>query len=470
MKIGLIYLNYNGGACPPIGLMSVATHIKKKIPFCCPEIIDVNFDNVADKIKKSKYDLLGMSAMTIDYNKAVKLAQRIKFTTKVPIIIGGVHISLLPQSLKRCFNLGVIGKGEETMLEIVQLYKQNASFDHRYLKDIPGLVYFHNNKIIKTDERKLIEPLDTIPIPDSSLINPKYFAFKPLLPWGEFGREGIILTSRGCPYKCVFCSTTQFWKKVRFFSVEHIVAEVKNLVDRFNVDHIQIFDDLFTINKNRLKLIASEFEKKRITKRVKFSGQLRANLVDDELCEILKRMNFQIASFGFESGSERILRYLKNETVTVEHNKKAIETCVRYGFKVVGSLIFGSPGETIEDMHQTIEFIKFTKKAGADRIWSFVMTPFPATKIWDIAKERRKVSEDMDFDLLSHYAVDNPLLLDETIDKKEFKKIFYQASSHLNYYKWKKLRSLLRNDPIRTFKLILKNPFDYLKRISAKYI
>lgn len=427
MKVGLVYLNENKGACPPIGLMSIAAYVTQNIPSCQVEIIDVNFEDVYAKLESTEYDLIGLSAMTIDYSKAIDLAWRIKRITEIPIVIGGVHISILPESLKECFDIGVVGEGEQTFLELLQLYESVGSLDHEHLRNINGLAYVHDGQLFRTGERKLIEPLDLIPVPDTSFISDRYFVFKPLIPWGEFGREAIILTSRGCPYRCVFCSTTRFWKKVRFFSLEHVVGEVNHLINKFGSDHIQIFDDLFTMNKRRLREIAEAFKKNGITKRVKFSCQLRANLVDDELCEILKEMNVAIASFGFESGSDRVLRYLKAGSVSVEQNKNAIKMCRKHGLKVVGSLIFGSPGETVEDMERTIEFIDFTKQAGADRIWSFVMTPFPGTQIWEVAKSRGKVSEDMDFSMLSHQAVDNPLCLDEDIDKESLKKFFIKV-------------------------------------------
>jgi len=469
MKVGLVYLNENKGACPPLGLMSIATYVTQNMSSCQVEIIDVNFEDAYAKLESTEYDLIGLSAMTIDYNRAIDLACRIKHIMKVPIVIGGVHISTLPESLKECFDIGVIGEGEQIFLELLQLYERVGSLDHEHLTNIDGLVYIHGGRIFRTEERKLIEPLDLIPVPDTSFISTRYFAFKPLIPWGEFGREAIILTSRGCPYKCVFCSTTQFWKKIRFFSPEHVVEEVKGLIDKFNIDHIQIFDDLFTINKKRLKTIAEAFKKYDITKRVKFACQLRANLVDDELCGILEGMNVAIASFGFESGSDKVLKYLKAGSVSVEQNKNAIKICRKHGLKVVGSLIFGSPGETVEDMEKTIEFIDFSKKAGADRIWSFVMTPFPGTQVWEVAKNRGKVNEDMDFGMLSHQAVDNPLCLDESIGKEVFKKIFYKGRAHMNYYKWKKLWSMLKKHPMRTANMILHEPLEYLKKVFTKY-
>lgn len=464
MKIGLVYLNTNQGEIFPVGLISIATAIKQKLDGCEVEIIDINFEDPFQKIISSDYDLIGISCMTVEYEKATVLAKKIKEKLNIPIIIGGVHISTLPVSFRDCFDIGVIGEGEETFLDIIKFYKKKGRFDSLILNEIKGVVFKDSGRLVITPKRDLIESLDSIPALDYSFINSSYFRFRALIPWAEFGREAIILTSRGCPYKCIFCSTTQFWNKVRYFSVERIVNEITNLVENHKVDHIQIFDDLFTINKDRLKYFAQEFNKKRLYKKVKLTCQARANLVDDELCLILKSMNVRIVSFGFESGNERVLRYLKCGSVSVEQNKKAIAICVKHRLKVVGSLIFGSPTETLEEMRDTIKLIDYTKKIGADRIWSFVMTPFPATKIWEIAKERGSVSDEMNFDKLNHQTVDEPLLLEKSIDRSDFKKIFCEGRRHLHYYKWKKLFSMLMNNPFNTILLIIISPWQYIKR------
>lgn len=373
------------------------------------------------------YELIGISAMTIDYNKALALARWIKWCSYKPISvwIGGVHISSMPSSFQDCFDDKWIGEFE---------------------KDIP---------------------FDEIPLPDWSLVNPLYFRRTALHTWGEFGREGAILTSRGCPYKCIFCSTTQFWGTPRYHSPEYVVDMVDSLVKNYGITHIQIWDDLFTVNKARLIEIGMRLRCKGLTKKVKFNCQPRANLIDDDLCRILKDMNVQIALFGFESGNNRVLQFLKGN-VTVEDNKRAIETCIRNKIKVQGSVIFGSPTETLAEMQDTIDFIDYAYKAGVNRLWSFVMTPFPNTLVWDMAKYNGKVSEDMDWDLLSHQNIDNPLCLDDTIKKEDFKKVFLKGRNKLNRFKWRKIRSFAVNNPFETTLYAVSNPLKYLNLLRSR--
>ncbi|MBA7499049.1 hypothetical protein ES704_01788 [subsurface metagenome] len=216
--------------------------------------------------------------------------------------------------------------------------------------------------------------------------------------------------------------------------MEHVCEEVRELVDKYHVDSIQVWDDLFTYNKKRLRKIAEVLKEEGVTEKVQFSCQSRANLVDDELCEILQDINVKAVGFGFESGSDKTLGYLKKGTVTVEQNRRAIQMCKKHGFKVFGSLMFGSPGETLDDMKQTLDLIDFMKENDANLIWAFVTTPFPGTEIWEIAKQKGVVSDDMDWNELDHSNVDNPMLLDDSVSKDEFKKVFEEAKQRIFVY------------------------------------
>lgn len=455
MKIGLVYLNNSNSQIFPVGLLSIAAMLRSRLPQHTVEIVDINVEDPFEKAITSPYDIIGISSMTIEYELATALARHIRVHTSAPIVLGGVHISTLPGSLRDCFDVGVVGEGEEAFCELVSVCEAKGNLQPANVSQIEGIVYFDQNGVRMTPRRRLVEPLDVVPKLDYSLIHPDYFRFRPLVVWGERGREAIILTSRGCPYKCAFCSTTQFWDRVRFFSIKRVIDEITDLVNRYRVDHIQIFDDLLTINENRLRQFAEEFRKNSLHEKVKLTCQSRTNLVDDELCETLTSLNIGVVSFGFESGNNRVLQYLKGGLVTVEQNKKAIETCVRHGFKVVGSVMLGSPMETLAEMEDTIRFVDQARRLGAYSIWSFVTTPFPATQMWDIAKSRGKVSDNMDFNLLTHEAISSPLLLDDDIDREQFRRVFRRCRRHLLYYRINIIAHLFRGDPFGTLLLVL---------------
>ena len=457
MKLALVSLD----TCdlePPLGLAYMATYLRKYANFYDTSIIDKTYDDVMGKILKLKPDLIGISAFTIHYQDAIELSKEIKEKLDVPIFIGGVHISSLPYSLSKYIDIGILGEGEQTLIELLNAYEKYGKFTKDNLKNIKGLIFRDDDKLVKTGPREVITPLDSLPIPDRSLFDKRYFR-KVRQYDGTFGRSATMLTLRGCPFRCIFCATTSFWNKIRFNSPEYILEEVRELQDKYKAERVNIHDDLFTTNRPRMREIATLFKKEKIDN-INFSVQGHAATLNDEVCQLLKDMNVKWVGFGFEHGNERMLKYLKQGSSSVEHNRNAIRLCNKYDLLVTGSIIFGSPTETIGEMRDNIRFIEYAKQfPNVMDLWTFVMTPFPDTPIWEVAKERGKVSDtDMDWNLLSHQNINDPMLLDPGIDRKEFKKIFLEGRKRLKYFKMKRVKSLIKNDPMRLVKQAVKKP------------
>lgn len=466
MKLALINLNrYNDGDTPPLNLISIATYLNKNCDFCEIKIFDVNFEDVVESIKEFDPDLIGLSAMTVDYALAIEVSEKIKLFKDIPIVIGGVHISTLSSSMAKSFDIGVFGEGEETMLDIVKTYHLKKKFESKDLFKIKSIVFRNfNGRLVETRKRDPISPLDKLPMLDKSLIDKRYLE-KRILPDGNYGVLAHLLTSRGCPYKCVFCSTSVFWgNKLRYHSPERIASEILDYVKNHDAKYLIIWDDLFAYKKF-IKELRDEFRKQGINDGSPYSVDipitcnLRANIVDDELCLLLKEMGVVRVGFGFESGSERYLKYLKAGSVTLEDIHNAIITCKRNGLLIGGSLIFGGPGETLDDMRDTLKLIDFMIKHDVDNVWSFVMTPFPGTEIWDIAKKRKKVDDaEMNWNLLSHQNMDNPLLLDESISLEDFKKVFLESRVKQQHFRWKKVKYDVVHNPFNIMKNVFKKP------------
>jgi len=469
IKIALVSLQQDAERVPPVGLIYIATYLKEKLGIEKNniKIFDKNFDdNIENKVKEFNPDILGLSAMTVQYTEVINFSKKIKlYNRKTKIILGGVHISSLPESLDKCFDLAVIGEGELTFLELIKLYLKKEKFSKPDLKKIKSIIFWDNEKLIQTPIRLPID-LDILPFPDFSFVSRRYFEAEEIPGIASTGIKTYIITSRGCPYRCVFCSTSRFWKNVRFHSAEYVARLVKKAIDEYNANFIKVMDDLFTVSVSRLLEIKKEFDKLRILEKIKgVECQPRANLINDEMCEAMKQLKIKTINFGFESGSEKVLKYLKQGSVTVQDNKKAILLCKKYGFKVYGSLMFGSPGETINDMEKTLDFIDFATKNKADYIWSFISTPFPDTPFWDIALKKGKVSNNMNFSVLAHHNIDNPMLLDDNIDKKEFKKIFLRGRKKLRKLKIRLIKNFIFKNPGKALRLVSKEPKYYIARL-----
>ena len=199
MKICLIS-PAKGSGCPPIGLVHLGTYIQSLGHRV--DIIDYNYHT--GQLPDSSYDLVGISAMTVHYSEAIEIAKKIN----QPVIIGGVHITTCPESFHPAFTSMVTGEGESAF------------------KDL--LVDFKAGNLLKQYKGKEMV-LDDMPFPNWDLLDQRYFKPRLNTTFMEKGIEGWLMTSRGCPYKCRFCSTTQFWKTIRFHSPEYVGQLISNL-------------------------------------------------------------------------------------------------------------------------------------------------------------------------------------------------------------------------------------------------
>ena len=370
-------------AHPSLGLGYIKSYTLKKHKNNV--ILKIIRENIYKTLLKENPDLIGISSVTQFYTKAIEFAKEIKRLLKnTIIIIGGIHISTLPASIDAIFDCGVIREGEITFSEIVDLLL-NDKFNKNSLQRIKGVAFIDEKKLIVTESRELIQNLDEIPHIDRNDYSHKNFAH--------------IITSRGCPYACAFCASTHFWgtRLVRFHSAKYIYEEIKTLTKR-SIKHISIWDDLFAFNTKRLLELLGLLKKdKDIYKRVTFGCTARANIINDDLCEILKKLNVRFVSLGFESGSERILKKIKG-AMTLRDNINAMHTLHKWGFIVKGSFVINNPDEKEDDLKLTYKLIKENPLDGGD---VNIAIPFPATPYWSYALGNNLVSEKMNFNLLN---------------------------------------------------------------------
>jgi radical SAM superfamily enzyme YgiQ (UPF0313 family) len=337
------------------------------------------------------YDIAALSCTTQDYNIAKRIARTIKQkNTNTIVVLGGSHITWLPQTMTRDFDFGVLGEGEQTFVELAEYVNSGCKVEKLFT--INGLIFHWDGGIMASPPRALIEPLDNIPPPIRD--NP-----------GETMYH--MFTSRGCPYKCAFCSSTAFWKKTRFHSADYVVAEIERCV-RMGATHIPMMDDLFVANRKRFIEIVEKLKRTDLHKKFNFDFmlQVRANLVDDELCKLMKEFNVRAAHFGAESASDRILN-LMGKGVTVAKNQEALDIMHSHGITANLSFIVGWPTETEDELRATFNFIVKNGREGKMNIFSGinVLTPLPGTKVWDDAVKAGIINLDnFDWDRLSIFS------------------------------------------------------------------
>jgi anaerobic magnesium-protoporphyrin IX monomethyl ester cyclase len=388
----------------PLGLGYLKSYLNKELPSLNVDI----YEDIGSLIA-SKPDCVGVSATTEDFAVAKRYIKQVQDELGCPVLIGGVHISLLPETLPKGV-IACIGEGEVTLTDLMNLFLERYSFHPTELSKVKGIAYWdENDNLCRTEPRELITPLDILPFPDRDALGIKLNQNQTL----------YMFSSRGCPYNCKFCVSRVHWKKYREFSSDYVLREIEQLVNRYSVNAISFFDDLFIVNKKRLREIANKFAEMHYN--VTTNCAVRANLVDDELCELLKKLNVKEVTFGAESFSEPVLRELKAGSVTVEQNQHAIDTLNKHGIKTNVSIIFDTPGETREDLITSWKALFHNLQLGKiNKVgWGF-LRPYPGNAYWDIAVKMGITGIDMDWDIFKNW---NNFHFNDSMTKNEVNEI-----------------------------------------------
>lgn len=391
---------------PNLGLGYLSSSLKKAGLNVECRVVD---RYILEELEDWSPDLVGITSVTEHYDLASKYASMAKWAG-TPVIVGGIHISALPKNLTMAMDVGVLDEGESTIVDLVRLLLEEGEFSSSGLSRIKGIVYHNGDGLATTERRELVQPLDNIDFPDRSIL--------------KVGTFTSMFSSRGCPYKCTFCSSTRFWNKARFFSAEYVVQEIEILYKDYGVRRINFLDDLFIADRPRLIKIQELLAKKNLLGKITFGGNVRSNLVTEELCHILKLMSFTGVGMGLESGCQATLEYLKGKgNITVENHVRAINLLRAHGLNPYCSFIIGSPKEDKESILKTIKFIKDNRIRGFD---IFVLTPWPGTPVWDYAKSRGLVSDDMDWPRLRVDFATNPdpIIVSEVLSKSEIENFY----------------------------------------------
>jgi len=400
---------------------------------------------VLDQVKP---DLVGITALSVQYGSVVKTARIIKeWYPQCPVVFGGHHATYLPEdSLHACGDIDVVvlGEGELTFLELCRAYRRTPTPD---LAHIAGLAYRSASGISFSPPREFIEDLDTIPFPRKDLVVfPKRYA--PL-------HFSSLILGRGCPWRCTFCSSKKFWKRrTRMRSPENCLAEITMLIEEYKISDFTFWDDAFTINRK----IIMDFCRLVAEKGLAFSFRTatRADLVDDRLIASMKRAGCIKLTLGVESGSPKISSMIKKD-IDFEQLFKAISIIRAHKISTGAFFMAGFPNETVEDMRMTFQLIK---QIPVDEVAFNIFDPMPGSELYELCIELGMVPPHADW-------TDFPLWPDayycNMIDHEEFDALAWEMAEYL----FKKQEGLL-NKVRRNMPLLVKNPKAFGEKVLGR--
>lgn len=353
----------------------------------CP-VEQITYGELLAKLKAQNPDIIGYSATTLGIGRAMHSAKMVK--EKFPrsiFLIGGPHVSALPEEtmLNSVFDVGIIGEGEVTFLELIKSTRDsNYDISKINFETVEGIIYRKGDSLFTTKPKNFVEDLSELPLPARDLY-PPLARYHPTPASYRKLPLGHLLTSRGCPYLCTFCDRKIFGTKYRKNSPEKVAEEIEELIKKYNAKEIKFYDDIFILDKNRFFKIFELVRQKGL--RFPWTCHSRVDNVDKEILKEMKKMGCWQILFGLESGAQEKLNLLGKE-FSLEQVRETINLVKKEGFSIRADFIVGFPGETKESLRKTVEF---AKGLNIDVAHFNVFTPFPGTELYQLALKEGKI-------------------------------------------------------------------------------
>jgi radical SAM superfamily enzyme YgiQ (UPF0313 family) len=368
------------GCNPPISILYLAASLRQ----AGEDVIVIDVDHgdlsTARMVKRLvgyAPDLIGIPLFSSHLRQAHNLVQALdpdRFGWK--ILLGGPHATARPQEVLEAFDkcdYVLRGESEQSLVELVRSLRGGGDLD-----SIKGLSYRLGDHIINNPDAPVNRDLDSIPFPARDLLSDAY-GDGTYWRMGHKGVTDVMISSRGCPYRCNFCFKIS--SKFRMRSPENILEELVYIRSQ-GTRNVHIMDDLFVFHKARCLKVLSLIKEQRLN--MEFKVRARVDRIDDELLVAMKETGVKSVVYGIESGSQTVLDAM-NKRTTVEMNYSAIAMTKKAGLQCYADLFLGFPGETPDTIRETAELLM---KAKPTAINMSVMYPLPGTTVYDQCRER----------------------------------------------------------------------------------
>lgn len=385
---------------PPMGLAYIAGPLRREgVKVSLLDASAFSWKLLGRAIKEKNPDIVGIPCWTVERRQSFNTAKLVKgMNPHAKIIFGGHHATAFPEYM---FKQGhadavVLGEGEGTTSELVEAFLRKSE-----LSEIKGIVYQINSEVFINEHKEFIKDLDDIPFPDYEDFNLSNYLGLPEIK----GNAAAIITSRGCPYKCTFCSASKFWdRKWRYRSAVNVLDEIEWLFRKHSVKAFMFFDDNFSVRKERAIEICEGILERGMN--ITWVACSHVNQVDKELLSWMKRAGCYRIDYGIESGSPEILRNIRKGQ-TVEQIEEAFRLTHQAGIMPRAYLMVGNPGENEKTIQQTVELIEKIKPYGSTS--GQILWLLPDTEVYELARSQGIVSDEfwLENDSMVYYTGEN---------------------------------------------------------------
>lgn len=417
------------------------------------------WQEVLETLRSHKPDVVGISALSVEIGSAIKIADLCKeYDPNCKVVLGGLHPTFMADSCieNESVDFIVRGEGEYSMLELCRAIEKGGN----NYRSVAGISYSEEGKVTHNPPRALIADLDELPFPARHLIlYPESFQHKSF---------GSLITARGCPWRCTFCSSRNFWdKKLRFRSTENLVAEIESIRKDYDTSYFMFWDDAFTIHHKVISKYCDEFIKRKL--KITWRTATRADLLSNEMLKLLSKAGCVRLDIGVETGSKRMSEIIKKD-ITMKQVVEAFKIIGKNNIAAGAFFMTGFPHETKEDMYETLNLMKEIRPSD---IAFNVFDPMPGSEDYDTAIKMNLVPENPDWNRFpfwpdAHYVKD--------VSPEDFTRIVNEIGKWVFDYnnslstRIRRMQpavlSLLKNDPVF---LVQKIAQALMRRLRANF-
>jgi anaerobic magnesium-protoporphyrin IX monomethyl ester cyclase len=420
--------------------------------------IGLSFKDIEDIISDFHPDIVGVNSL---FTKQRENAHHIygiakRLDSNVTTIAGGAHPTVMPELVMSDPNVDfvVIGEGEDTIIKLVDVLEERGE-----IGGMDGVGYRTKDGVIVSPKTTFIKDLDTIPFPARHLMHmEKYIGLKESHGTRKKDRFSPIMTSRGCPAGCTFCSAHKVWgSKFRVRSPENVVAEMKHLKDAYGIEELVIEDDNITLNKDRARKLFDLMIQEKLDLVWDTPNGVAAWALDEDLIDKMKKSGCYKLNLALESGSQYVVDNIVRKPLDLEKGKCLAKYAKSIGLDVSIFLIMGMPGETKEQIWESF------RMANELKIYTptiSIATPYPGTEIYRICKERNYLPPNFSLDDLhtSRYSIST-----EEWTKDELRDVVKQGRRYL-------LGESLKAHPLQILRLVIESVSMNPKTFPARVI